>query len=260
MRDRIGFRTIGFRRFSAESAIRRIAAIGYDGVEVCLEHPGLEPEEIDVLRGAALATTAVAEGIEIATVSYHGDRDPLPARWERALRAVELTASMGTSTLIINAPRLGPDAPEDLERQFLAQLERLLERAGRLGVTIALEPEPGLLVHGVDEMLGLIARMGSEHLRVNLDVGHAFLTEDDVPAAIDRLGDLIVAAHIEDMPAGEHRHLVPGEGEMDLPATIAALDGIGFDGWLTVDLFDIADAPDEAARASLTRMRELTQR
>lgn len=260
MRERIGFRTIGFRRFSAESAIRRIAAIGYDGVEVCLEHPGLEPEEIDVLRGAALATTAAAEGIEIATVSYHGDRDPLPARWERALRAVELTASMGTSTLIINAPRLGPDAPEDLERQFLAQLERLLERAGRLGVTIALEPEPGLLVHGVDEMLGLIARMGSEHLRVNLDVGHAFLTEDDVPAAIDRLGDLIVAAHIEDMPAGEHRHLVPGEGEMDLPATIAALDGIGFDGWLTVDLFDIADAPDEAARASLTRMRELTQR
>lgn len=260
MRERIGFRTIGFRRFSAESAIRRIAAIGYDGVEVCLEHPGLEPEEIDVLRGAALATTAAAEGIEIATVSYHGDRDPLPARWERALRAVELTASMGTSTLIINAPRPGLDAPEDLERQFLAQLERLLERAGRLGVTIALEPEPGLLVHGVDEMLGLIARMGSEHLRVNLDVGHAFLTEDDVPAAIDRLGDLIVAAHIEDMPAGEHRHLVPGEGEMDLPATIAALDGIGFDGWLTVDLFDIADAPDEAARASLTRMRELTQR
>jgi len=260
MRERIGFRTIGFRRFSAESAIRRIAAIGYDGVEVCLEHPGLEPEEIDVLNGAALATTAAAEGIEIATVSYHGDRDPLAARWERALRAVELTASMGTSTLIINAPRPGPDAPDDLERQFLAQLERLLERAGRLGVTIALEPEPGLLVHGVDEMLALIARMASEHLRVNLDVGHAFLTEDDVPAAIDRLGDLIVAAHIEDMPVGEHRHLVPGEGEMDLPATIAALDEIGFDGWLTVDLFDIADAPEEAARASLTRMRELTQR
>ncbi len=258
MCDRIGFRTIGYRRFSADAAIHRIAEIGYDGVEICLEHPGLEPEEIDVLRATALATVAAGAGVEIATVSYHGDRDPLPVRWRRALQAIELTGAMGSDTLIINAPRPGPDAP-DLADQFLTQLERQIELAERLGVTLALEPEPGLLVHGNDDMLALIERMDSEHLRVNLDVGHAFLTEPDVPAAIRRLGDLIVAAHIEGMPAGEHRHLVPGEGDLDLPAVLAALDEIGFDGWLTVDLFDIADAPDEAAEASLSRMRELTR-
>ncbi|MFW5867048.1 MAG: sugar phosphate isomerase/epimerase family protein [Armatimonadota bacterium] len=257
MSKRIGFRTIGFRQHSAETAIRSLAQIGYDGVEVCLEHPGLEPEEIDVLRGAALATVAAGESIEIATVSYHGDRDRLPTRWKRALRAVELTSAMGAGTLIVNSPRPGPDAPEDLEEQFHEQLAMQLERAESLGVTLALEPEPGLLIADVDDALDLIQQMGSEHLRVNLDVGHAFLTEDDVPAAIHRLGDLIVAAHIEDMPTGEHRHLVPGEGDMDLPAVIDALDAVGFDGWLTVDLFDIADAPDEAARASLSRMREL---
>lgn len=257
MPERIGFRTIGFRKSTADSAIRRIAAIGYDGVEVCLEHPGLEPEEIDVLRGAALATVAAGEGIDVATVSYHGDRDPLPCRWERALRAIELTSSMGTGTLIINSPRPGPQAPDDLEEQFHTHLEQQLERAERLGVVLAVEPEPGLLIENVDDMLALIDRMGSEHLRVNLDVGHAFLTETDVPAAIHRLGELIVAAHIEDMPAGEHRHLVPGEGDMDLPAVLHALDDVGFGGWLTVDLFDIADAPDEAAKVSLARMREL---
>jgi sugar phosphate isomerase/epimerase len=254
---RIGFRTIGFRRFSADTAIRRIAEIGYDGVEICLEHPGLDPEEIDVLRGAAIANVAAGESIEVATVSYHGDRDPLRLRWKRALRAIELASAMGTGTLIINSPRPGPEAPDDLEDQFHEQLERQLERAERLGVILAVEPEPGLLIDNVDDMLKLIERMGSEHLRVNLDVGHAFLTEDDVPAAIRRLGDLTVAAHIEDMPRGEHTHLVPGEGEMDLPAVLAALDAVSFDGWLTVDLFDIADAPDEAAERSLARMREL---
>ncbi|MGI5818320.1 MAG: sugar phosphate isomerase/epimerase family protein [Armatimonadota bacterium] len=257
MSTRIGFRTIGFRKFSAETAIRRIAALGYSGVEICLEHPGLEPEDIDVMAGAALATLAAGEGIEIATVSYHGDRDPLPLRWERALRAIELTSAMGTGVLIVNSPRPGPDAPEDLSAQFHAQLERQLERAGRLGVTLALEPEPGLLVDGVEDMMALVREMDSEHLRVNLDVGHAFLTEEDVPEAIRRLQEQIVAAHIEDMPAGEHRHLVPGDGEMDLPAVMEALDEIAFDGWLTVDLFDIADAPDEAAERSLRRMREL---
>ena len=257
MSERIGFRTIGFRRFSVDNAIRRIAAIGYDGVEICLEHPGLEPEGLEVLRGAALAHVAAGESIEVATVSYHGDRDPLPVRWERALRAIELTSAMGTGTLIVNSPRPGPGAPEDLAEQFDAQLRLQLERAEHFGVTLAMEPEPGLLVDGVDDMLELIDRMGSDHLRVNLDVGHAFLTEEDVAAAIRRLGDLTVAAHIEDMPTGEHRHLVPGEGDMDLPAVLAALEDTGFDGWLTVDLFDIADAPDEAARASLVRMREL---
>ncbi|MFP4249199.1 MAG: sugar phosphate isomerase/epimerase family protein [Armatimonadota bacterium] len=257
MTARTAFRTIGYRRFSADTAIRRIAAIGYEGVEVCLEHPGLEPEEINVLRGAALATVAAGESIEVATVSYHGDRDPLRLRWKRALRAIELTSSMGTGILIINAPRPGPDAPGDLQQQFEDQLEHQLERAERLGVILAIEPEPGLLVDNVDDAFALIQQMGSEHLRVNLDVGHAFLTEDDVPAAIRRLGDLIVAAHIEDMPRGEHRHLIPGEGDMDLPAIIEALHDIGFDGWLTVDLFDIADAPDQAAEASLARVREL---
>jgi fructoselysine 3-epimerase len=254
---RTGFRTIGYRRFSVDTAIRRIAGIGYDGVEVCLEHPGLEPEEIDVLRGAALATVAAGESVEIATVSYHGDRDPLSLRWKRALRAIELTSSMGTGILIINSPRPGPNAPESLQEQFHEQLEQQLERAERLGVILAIEPEPGLLVDDVDDVLELIGRMQSEHLRVNLDLGHAFLTEHDVPAAIRRLGDLIVAAHIEDMPSGEHRHLIPGEGDMDLPATIDALDDVGFDGWLTVDLFDIADAPDDAAEVSLARVREL---
>lgn len=258
MCDRIGFRTIGYRRFSADTAIHRIADLGYDGVEICLEHPGLEPEEMDVMRATALATVAAGAGVEVATVSYHGDRDPLPVRWRRALRAIELTAAMGSDTLIINAPRPGADRP-DLADEFLTQLERQVKLAERQGVVLALEPEPGLLVHGVDDMIALIERVNSDHLRVNLDLGHAFLTEPDVPAAVHRLGDLIVAAHIEDMPAGEHRHLVPGEGDMELPAVLTALTESGFEGWLTVDLFDIADAPDEAAEASLMRMRELTR-
>ncbi len=254
----IGFRTIGYRDYPPEIAIRRIAAIGYDGVELCLEHPGLEPEEFDTSRATNIATAAVGAGIEIASVSYHGDRDPLPLRWRRALLAIELTEACGSHILIVNAPRPRRDE-SNLRDEFLRQLELQLARAEELGITVALEPEPGLLVHGTDDMLALIERMASDRLRVNLDLGHAFLTEPDLPETIRRLGDLIVSAHIEDMPAGEHRHLVPGEGDMDLPQVLAALESIGFDGWLTVDLFDIGDAPDEAAAASLARMRELTQ-
>lgn len=257
MTDRIGFRTIGFRRFSPEEAIQRIAAAGYDGVEVCLEHPGLEPDRISVITAAELARTAETAGLQIATVSYHGDRDPLSLRWERAMKAIELTPMLGAAILIVNSPRPGPDNADELRDEFRRQLDRQLERAQRLGVTLALEPEPGLLVHDCTDMLALLREVGSDALAVNIDVGHAFLTEDDLSASIRHLGSSIVCTHIEDMPAGEHRHLVPGEGEMNLPEVVSSLRATGFDGWLTVDLFDIADAPDEAAQASLRAMREL---
>lgn len=253
----IGFRTIGYRNFPAEQAIERIAAIGYQGVEVCLEHPGLTPERLDEGRCAGLAGVAADCGVALATVSYHGDHDPLPLRWQRALRAVELTPAFGCEVLIVNSPRPGSEAPDDLARQFHRQLAHQLARASALGVTLALEPEPGLLVDGCTQMQALLERMGSNALGVNLDVGHAALTEPDVSGAIALLGGHIVAVHVEDIADGVHRHLVPGTGEMDLAAILGALRAAGFCGWLTVDLFDIADAPDQAARASLAYLRRL---
>ncbi len=257
--ERIGFRTIGYRRYSPEEAIRRIASVGYDGVEVCLEHPGLEPDGLSVLTAADMAQVAAGADVAIASVSYHGDRDPLELRWERALKAVEITSAMGTGLLILNSPRPDSDNAEELEDEFRRQLDRQIERAERLGVPLAIEPEPGLLVADCADMMALIDDVASDALAVNLDVGHAFLTEDDLPAAIRRLGGHIAAVHFEDMPTGVHEHLVPGRGDMDLPEVLGALRKTGFDGWLTVDLFDIADAPDDAAIASLEAMQELVE-
>lgn len=257
MPERIGFRTAGYRNYPVEEAIRSIAEIGYDGVELCLEHPDLAPEMLSDARCAQVASVASGLGLEVATVSYHGDRDPLELRWNRALAAVALTPVLGADLLIVNSPRPGANMPDDLADQFRYQLSAQLELAEVVGVTLALEPEPGLLVDGCTDMLDLIAEFDSERLQVNLDVGHAWLTEADLPAAIAELAEHIAAVHVEDMANREHKHLVPGAGEMDLPGVVEALRGTGFRGWLTVDLFDIADDPDDAARASLDYMRDL---
>ncbi len=257
MPERIGFRTAGYRAVDIEVAIRSLADIGYDGVELCLEHPDLAPERLTDARCAELVGIASDLGLEIATVSYHGDRDPLPLRWERALAAVALTPALGTDVLIVNSPRPGQGAPADLADEFRYQLSGQLALAELADVTVALEPEPGLLIASCADMLDLMDEFRSDRLRVNLDVGHAWLTEPDLGAAIASLGENIAAVHIEDMANGEHRHLVPGTGEMDLPGVVEALRSTGFGGWLTVDLFDIAADPEAAARASLEYMWRL---
>ena len=257
MAERIGFRTAGYRLFPMEQALCSIASVGYDGVEICLEHPDCARGKVEASRCREMAKLAGELGLEIASVSYHGDQDDLEERWERALRAVQVTREFGADVLIVNSPRPGPTAPPDLRQQFREQLAAQLEAAETLGVLLALEPEPGLLVANCSDMLELIDWAGSPHLKVNLDVGHAFLTEDDLIASVRELAGHTVHTHFEDMPVGEHRHLVPGEGAMDLPAVLDALRCEDYSGYLTIDLFDIAEAPEEAARASFEYMRKL---
>jgi len=255
--ERIGFRTAGYRRTPIEEALRSIAAVGYDGVELCLEHPECVPGKTTPARYRELAAVAGDLGLEIAAVSYHGDGDELAMRWERVLRAIALTSELDADLLIVSSPRRGGGPREDLEHEFRDQLSVQLAAAADMGVTLALEPEPGLLVSDCSDMLELMKWAQSPHLKVNLDVGHAFLTDPDVTQSITALGAHIVHTHFEDIAGDVHRHLIPGEGDMDLSAVLGALRTVGYAGYLTVDLFDIADAPEEAARAALASMREL---
>jgi len=57
--------------------------------------------------------------------------------------------------------------------------------------------------------------------------------------SIAALGERIFHCHIENMPAGKHRHLLPEDpaGGMDLQAYIEALKAAGFSGGLALDLY-----------------------
>ena len=64
-------------------------------------------------------------------------------------------------------------------------------------------------------------------------------------ASVRRLRDRIVHTHIEDMRKGEHLHLLPGQGEIDLVKIFAALSGIGYKGALALDIY-VSDYEKEA--------------
>jgi sugar phosphate isomerase/epimerase len=81
---------------------------------------------------------------------------------------------------------------------------------------------------------------------------------EDIPAAIRKLAPHIRHFHLEDIAASRvHHHLIPGEGAVDFKATLEAIREIGYDGWLTVELYpNIAD-PDQAARRAIEVLRPL---
>jgi hypothetical protein len=90
-----------------------------------------------------------------------------------------------------------------------------------------------------------------ELLGITLDVGHCVAVEsDDAATCLRRVADLLVNVQLDDMRTGVHEHLEFGEGELNLPATLAALTEVGYSGVAAVELPRHSHAaPDVAARA-----------
>ena len=88
--------------------------------------------------------------------------------------------------------------------------------AEEAGVTLALEPEPGMFLERVADVVRLLDRLGRpEALGLTIDVGHLVCTEEDAPARVIRdAGALVANVQIDDMRRGVHEHLAlrPGRG------------------------------------------------
>jgi len=124
-----------------------------------------------------------------------------------------------------------------------------VELAGRLGVLLLIEPEPGLLIERFDQYLEFSRRVDSPWLGLNFDIGHAYCMGEEPQDWIPRMATHTKHYHLEDIAATrEHRHLVPGGGAIDLPAVLREIINTGYQGWVTVELYPYLDDPDEAGR------------
>ena len=85
-------------------------------------------------------------------------------------------------------------------------------------------------------------------MKVNFDLGHAQVTDDDPATSIRALGSAIVHLHLEDIKDRVHRHLLLGDGDIDFAAVRAALAGINYAGPYVADLFGQVDSVDYATR------------
>jgi len=250
----LGFRLSGFREWPLDKALKTLSTIGYKSVELCLEHPDLDPEKLNAKKITKIKESLDENGLRISSVSYHGKRDSVPDLFEKQKRGIEIALEMGIRILVVGTASSENDP--DGNHTFRA-LEELLIAAEEAGIMLVAEPEPDTVLNGMYEFSLLASRMAGSSLGLNLDVGHASLTEGDVCAVIEEWAPFILHTHIYDIRRPKHVHLLPGEGHLDLPDLIRTLREYNYNGDLTLDLFDIADAPDEWAKKAMEKCREI---
>ena len=224
------------QRETLPERIQAIGELGFDGAEVCLEKKDWEVYTL---------TDKLAEEVKIATeeagyawysLSFHQDYIYDDGKYEETKRVIPLVPKAGASILVFSGCRKKTGDLEEWRRK-IERTKRLVEIAEDNGVVLAEEFEPNYIVGTTQELTRMFDEIDSESLCANLDVGHAFLSDPDPVASIRELKGKLVHCHIEGMGSGEHKHLLPWEGDMDVSNIINALREIGFAGGLALDLY-----------------------
>jgi len=94
------------------------------------------------------------------------------------------------------------------------------------------------------------------NLQLALDTGHCLVTQDIAPEeAIRRYAHDLGTVSVEDMRVGDQTHLPFGEGDMDLPAVIGALNQIAFEGLVCVEYSRESPRADLAIPEAIAALR-----
>lgn len=248
---RLAYNTNGTQNHRLEDALELIAEAGYDGIALTLDVHHLDPFAPNLQARAAELSRRLTR-LDLGCVIETGARyllDPR-AKHEPTLvtpnaagrarrvdflcRAIDIAAICGAEAVSLWA------GVARVQRAtawpwLVAGLREVLEHARRREVTVAVEPEPGMLIDTVDDFECLAGEI--DGLTLALDTGHCLVTgEHDPAAAVHRFAGRLGTVAIEDMRRGEHLHLPFGEGDMDVAAVLGALDEIGFGGLVCVEL------------------------
>jgi sugar phosphate isomerase/epimerase len=226
--------------YPVPEALGRMKSLGFAGAEICVENLGfgIRPELFDAAYLAEVAATAKDLELDAWSYSYHADYIRDDEVLDRTIQAIRLTPTVGTDTFVFSGGRVDKLAyPQEEWRTLVTRTRVLAREAQANGVRLALEPEPGFICGTSAQLLRLMDEVDSPSLCCNMDVGHAFLCDPFPLESIRELGDRIVHCHLEDMRRGVHDHLLPGDGDMDLPAFVRALEALGCSGPAALDLY-----------------------
>jgi sugar phosphate isomerase/epimerase len=205
---------------------------------------------------------------------HHADGDTYHPSWIEAdpglrskrvsytLDCLDLAHELGARCISTEpgGPLEGLSRDRGLE-MFREGLMAVEHRAKEKGIRVLIEPEPGLLIENSAQFLELFAGLDPEVFGLNFDIGHFFCVGENVSDLIRQMRPFIHHFHLEDIAATrEHKHLMLGDGAIDIEEVLATIKEIGYFGFVTVELYTYEDAAVDAAASAMQYLEQRTSR
>lgn len=228
---------------SVAAKFRLLQQAGFDGVEV---NSGMDQSEVLAARDA----TGLA--IPSVVISTHWARplsDPSPGNREVGLQGLlqglrDAHAYGASSVLLVPAVVTKDVSYEQAYERSVAAITQAVPLAESLGVTIAIENVWNRFLLSPIEAAAYVDAFKSPRVRWHFDAGNVANT--GWPEHwIRTLGPRIVQVHVKEYSRKERDEKGPYagfrvdlfEGDSDWPSVLAALDEIGYSGWMIAEQY-----------------------
>ncbi len=240
--------------------LQALKGTGFDGVEV----PVFDPSDAahykwlgGVLDDLGLQRTAVALIPDEAHSPISADAVARQGGVDHLSRVIDCCEALGSQALV--GPWFQPlgvfsgDGPTDAELERCAGVHRAVAQKARdAGLICALEPLNRFecyLLNTCEQSSAYLDRLNEPGFGILYDTFHANIEEKHPVAAFHAAW---ARGHVKHVHISENDRGTPGRGHAKIRETIAALKGVGYEGWLTIEAFGKA-LPELAAATRVWR-------
>jgi 5-keto-L-gluconate epimerase len=243
-----------------EPNLARIAALGYDGVELAIRDPRLiNLDSLEKLvRKHNLSVPAIGTGQAWGEEGL-SFTDPDEAIRRAAIDRVKshvLAASRFDAIIIIGLIRgiVKPGIePGQAMSWLIAALRECSEAVREYGIRLALEPinrYETTLINNTAQGLDLIKNVEAGNFGLLLDTFHMNIEEPIIEDSIRNCGQQIFHFHVADSNRG-----YPGAGHLDFKSILSALTAAGYQGFISGEFLPEPDA-ETAARKNIVYLQK----
>jgi 2-dehydrotetronate isomerase len=148
-------------------------------------------------------------------------------------QALDYVVAIGGCQIHCLAGKVPPEQRPAAEKVFVGNLARAADMAAEKNITLLIEPinprdRPDYFLTRAEHAADVIAKVARGNVRMQFDFYHAQIVGGDLIRRLEK--HLPVVGHVQ-IAAVPSRH-EPDEGEINYPAIFAALDRVGFTGWV----------------------------
>jgi sugar phosphate isomerase/epimerase len=243
--------------------------LGYHGLEIAPFTLAASADNVTPAQREEVRRTVESHGLDVVGLHwlFAGPTGlhittPEDAVWRRTRDylscLLNLCADLGGKVLVVGSPKqrsLIEGQTWDGAWERAARLFRsVVDKAGELGVTLCLEPlspQETDFINTVEQAMQMVREIAHPNFKLHLDV--KAMSAEPRPVA-----DTIRSVRAEDIG---HFHVNdpnlygPGMGDLDYGPIAEAIKQIGWDKWLSVEVFKYDPDPQTIARQSIEYLR-----
>ena len=266
-------------RCDLKEAVKKAAAVGANGIQVYASRGEMDPDNMTIAKRKEFLDVVKSNGLVISALC--GDlggggfsiAENNPWKIEKSKRIIEMAKELETDVVTTHIGVVPEDVNHDRYKIMQEACFQLAEFADSINAHFAVETGPETSAN----LKKFLDSLGSKGVGVNLDPANlVMVTGDDPVQAVYNLKDYIVHTHAKDgkqlfylepeIVYGVKKDIIVeddsfievplGEGSVDFPKYLKALEDIGFKGFLTIER-EVGDDPAKDIGNAVTFLRDI---